>query len=94
VASPVASRLQRVFGVSQLRIDPAFIGTSQVPTAQVTLQQQVSQRLTFTYISAPEEPNSTLIRAEFMLNQRWSATAVRDQNGIVSVNLVYKRQFR
>jgi translocation and assembly module TamB len=94
VANPVATRLQRVFGVSQLRVDPTFIGYSQLPTAQVTLQQQVSQRLTVSYVSAVDVANSTLIRAEFMLNQRWSATAVRDQNGIVSVNLVYKRQFR
>jgi translocation and assembly module TamB len=94
IANPVASRLQRVFGVSQLRVDPAFLGYSQLPTAQLTLQQQVSQRLTVSYVTAVDVPNSTLVRAEFLLNQRWSATAVRDQNGIVSVNLVYKRQFR
>jgi len=94
VANPVASRLQRVFGVSQLQIDPAFTGSSALPTAQVTLQQHVSTNITFTYTSALDDPNSTLIRAEWALNPRWSATAMRDQNGIVSVNLLYKKQFR
>jgi hypothetical protein len=28
------------------------------------------------------------------LNRQWSATAMRDQNGIFSVNLIYKKQFR
>jgi translocation and assembly module TamB len=94
VANPVANRLQRVFGVSRLKIDPAFTGSSQLPSAQVTLQQQVATNLTFTYVSALDNPNSTLIRAEWALNSRWSALAVRDQNGIFSVNLVYKKQFR
>jgi translocation and assembly module TamB len=94
VANPVASRLQRVFGVSQLKIDPAFTGSSQLPTAQVTLQQQVSANLTFTYVSALDNPNSTLVRAEWALNSQWSALAVRDQNGIFSINLLYKKQFR
>ncbi|HTX36983.1 MAG TPA: translocation/assembly module TamB domain-containing protein [Bryobacteraceae bacterium] len=94
VANPVANRLQRVFGVSQLTIDPAFTGASALPTAQVTLQQRVSTNITFTYTSALDDPNSTLIAAEWALNPRWSARALRDQNGIVSVNLLYKRQFR
>jgi translocation and assembly module TamB len=94
VANPVANRLQRVFGVSQLKIDPAFTGSSQLPTAQVTLQQQVSNGLTLTYVSALDNPNSTLVRAEWALNRQWSATAVRDQNGIFSINLLYKKQFR
>jgi hypothetical protein len=31
---------------------------------------------------------------EWTFNPQWAATAMRDQNGIVSVNLVYKRQVR
>ena len=93
VANPVASRLQRVFGLSQLSIDPAFTGSSALPTAQVTLQQHISTNITFTYSEALDDPNATLIRAEWALNPRWSATALRDQNGIVSVVLLYKRRF-
>jgi translocation and assembly module TamB len=94
VANPVASRLQRVFGISQLQIDPAFTGSSSLPTAQVTLQQRVSTNITFTYTSALDDPNTTAISAEWALNPRWSAKALRDQNGIVSVNLLYKKQFK
>ena len=94
VANPVANRMQRVFGVTQLKIDPSFTGSSQLPTAQLTLQQQVSTNITFTYVSALDNPNSTLIRADWALNRQWSAMAVRDQNGIFSINLLYKKQFR
>ena len=91
IANPIAGRLQRVFGVSQLKIDPSFTGSSSLPTAQVTLQQQVSSNITFTYVSALDNVNSTLIRAEWALNPEWAATAVRDQNGVFSINLLYKR---
>jgi translocation and assembly module TamB len=86
--------MQRVFGVTQLKIDPAFTGSSQLPTAQVTLQERVSTNLTLTYVSALDNPNSTLVRGEWDLNPQWSAMAMRDQNGIVSINLIYKKQFR
>ncbi len=93
VANPVASSLQRVFGISQLQIAPTFTGSTVLPTAQVTIQQHVTQNITFTYTSALDDPNTTLISAEWALNPRWSATALRDQNGIVSVSLLYKKQF-
>ena len=89
----MASQLQRVFGLTQLAINPAFTSGSALPTAQVTLQQHITSAITFTYTSLLDDPNSTLIRAEWALNERWAANAVRDQNGIVSVNLQYKRQF-
>ena len=94
LADPVSNRLQRVFGVTQLKIDPSFTSGSDLPTAQLTLQQQVSNNITFTYVSALNDPNSTIIRAEWALNQQWSAVATRDQNGIFSINFFYKKQFR
>ena len=94
LADPVSNRLQRVFGVTQLKIDPAFTSGSQLPTAQLTLQQQVSSNVTFTYTSALSDPNSTIIRVEWAFNPQFSAVATRDQNGIVSLNFFYKKQFR
>jgi translocation and assembly module TamB len=94
LADPVSSRLQRVFGVSQLKIDPAFTNGTQLPQARVTLQQQISSNITFTYVSALNDPNTTVIRVEWAFNPQWSAVASRDENGIFSVNFFYKRQFR
>ena len=94
LADPVTNRLQRVFGITQLKIDPAFVSGSQLPTAQLTFQQQISTNVTFTYTSALDDPNSTIIRAEWSFNPQYSAVAMRDQNGLVSVLLYYKRQIR
>ncbi len=94
LADPVASQLQRVFGVSQFKIDPAFTSGSALPTAQLTLQQQIASNLTFTYVTALNASNTQTIRIEWALNPQWSAVATRDQNGIFSVNFLYKRQLR
>ena len=94
LADPISNRLQRVFGVSQFKIDPSFTGGSQLPTAQLTLQQQITTNVTFTYTTALSDPNSTLVRVEWAFNPRWSAVGTRDQNGIVSLSFLYKRQFR
>ena len=94
LADPVSSRLQRVFGVSQLKIDPAFTSGSDLPQARVTLQQQVATNLTFTYVTALDDPNAQIVRIEWAFAPKWSAIANRDENGIFSVNLLYKKQFR
>jgi translocation and assembly module TamB len=94
LANPVANRLQRVFGVTQLKIDPSFTTGSDVPTARLSLQQQITSNLTFTYVSALDDPNSTAIRIEWAFNPQWSAVATRDQSGIFSVNFFYKKEFR
>jgi translocation and assembly module TamB len=94
IADPLANRLERVFGVSQLKIDPTFTSGSDLPQARVTLQQQVASNLTFTYVSALQDPNVQVIRIEWAINHNWSALANRDENGIVSINFLYKKQFR
>jgi len=94
VANPVANRLQRVFGVSQLNIAPSFQQGSQTPTARLTLQQRITSNLTFTYTSALDDPNGQIIQVQWTFDPKWSAVATRDQNGIFSINFLYKRQFR
>ena len=94
LADPVGNRLERVFGVSQLKIDPTFTSGSQLPQAQLTLQQRVADNITFTYVTALDNTNAQTIEVEVSLNPQWSATATRDYNGIFSINLLYKKQFR
>jgi translocation and assembly module TamB len=94
LADPIANRLQRVFGVSQLSIDPTFTGGSALPQAKLTLQQRISSSMTFTYATALNDPNTQIVRVEWAMNPQWSAIAGRDQNGIVSLRFLYKKQFR
>ena len=94
IASPVASRLQRVFGISKLKIDPTFTGGSALPQARLTLQQQVASNVTFTYITDLTQANSQIVRVEWSLNPQWSAVATRDENGRFGIDFFLKKQFR
>jgi translocation and assembly module TamB len=93
VANPVSGRLQRLFGVSSLKIDPQITGASNTPQATLTLQQQISRDLTFTYIQDVTQSNSQIIRVEWAINPQWSAIAARDRNGQFDVDLFYKKRF-
>jgi translocation and assembly module TamB len=94
LADPVTNQLQRVFGVTQIKINPAFVSGSQLPQAQFSLQQQISNNVTFTYVTGLNTANAQTIQAVWTFTPQWSAQALQDYNGIVSITLIYKRQLR
>ncbi|MFL6352443.1 MAG: translocation/assembly module TamB domain-containing protein [Bryobacteraceae bacterium] len=94
VANPLASRIQRVFGISQFKIDPSFQGSNGQPSARVTLQQQITNNISFTYITDVTQTNSEIIRVEWAFTPRFSGVALRDYNGNVNVQFFYKFKVR
>ncbi len=94
IAGPLSSRLERVFGVNKLKIDPAFTSGSSLPQARLTFQQQVARDITFTYITDVTQANSQIIKVEWSISPVWSAVATRDQFGRFGVDFFYKRQIR
>jgi translocation and assembly module TamB len=93
VANPVSGRLQRLFGVSKLKIDPQITGASNTALATMTLQQQITRDITFTYIQDVTQSNPQIIRMEWAIDPHWSAIAQRDQNGIFDLDFFYKKRF-
>jgi translocation and assembly module TamB len=94
IANPLASRVQRVFGLSQFKIDPSVAGNNGQPTAKITLQQKIANNITFTYITDVTQSNSEIVRIQWDLGPKVSAVALRDYNGNVSVEMFYKFQVR
>lgn len=90
VANPLANRVQRVFGLSQFKIDPNFAGSGGQPGARVTLQQKIANNITFTYITDVTQTNSEIIRVEWAFTPQLSAVGLRDFNGNVSLELYYR----
>jgi translocation and assembly module TamB len=95
IASPVAGRLQRFFGVSSLRIDPTISGgVENNPQARLTLEQQVTRDITFTYITNVTTSNPDVVRVEWSFGRNWSAVALREENGMFGVDFYYKKRFK
>lgn len=84
----VSNRVQKLFGVGSVKIDPAFVGTLGDSAARITVEQQLSQQLTVRYATNVNETAQQLIQVEYQLNRSMSVVATRDETGVFS--LVYK----
>ena len=97
IASPVTGRLQRFFGVTRVKIDPTLTATTgliNTPQARLTVEQQVTPEITFTYITDVTSSNPLIVQVEWAFSRRWSVVALRDENGLFGMNFVYKRRFK
>lgn len=92
VTNPVAGRLQRFFGVSKLKIDPTLPGVEN-NLARLTLEQQVTPDLTFTYITNVTNSNPQVVRVEWSVNKQWSIVALRDESGVLGLDFFFKKRF-
>ncbi|MBK9170421.1 MAG: translocation/assembly module TamB domain-containing protein [Bryobacterales bacterium] len=94
VAAPISNRLQRLFGVSRLKIDPNLIGVENIPRARVTLEQQLSKDITFTFVTDVTRANQQIVQMEWVVSRQWSVIAIRDENGLFGVDFLYRRGFK
>jgi len=94
IANPVAGRLQRFFGVSRIKIDPQLTGVDNNPQARLTLEQQISPDITFTYITNLTRSNPQVIRIEWNVSKQFSAVALREENGQFGLDFYYKKRFK
>jgi translocation and assembly module TamB len=94
LADPVANRLQRVFGISQIKIDPTFANGQDLPTAQFSVEQRITSRITLTYSTPSQAGGQEAVSGQYLISPQWSATATRDQFGLFSIKIMYKRQFK
>jgi len=90
----VTSRMQRLFGVSRIKIDPQGLSseTNVVRGPQVTIEQQVASNLTITYSTNVSVASQQIIQVEYNLTRNVSIVALRDQNGIVSFDLKIRQR--
>jgi translocation and assembly module TamB len=98
VSSQVGGRLERLFGITNFRVDPGLAavgptGLSQNAAARVTVQQQVTRTLTVTYVSNVGTTQQQVIQVEYAVSPTVSIVALRDYNGIFGIDLVIKKRF-
>ncbi len=93
ISAPVTGRLQRFFGVSSLRIDPTIPGVDANPSARLTLEQQVSPNITFTYITSVTTTNPQIVQVEWALSKKWSVVGLREENGMTGMDFYFKKRF-
>jgi translocation and assembly module TamB len=91
----VSSRVQKLFGVTRVKVDPRIGGAENNPSgARVTVEQQVANNLTLTYITDLTRSTQQVIQVEYNINRNVSLTAIRDQNGVVGVDIKLRQRKR
>lgn len=91
----VSSRMQKLFGVSRIKIDPQGLTTETNPTArgpQVTIEQQFANNISLTYSTNVSQSSQQIIQGEYFFTRNVSATGIRDQNGVVSFDIRVRRR--
>jgi translocation and assembly module TamB len=94
LSDQLSNRFQRFFGASKVKIDPTLTGVDNLPQARLTLEQQVSKDVTFTYITNLNRTEEQIVRLEWNFDKNWSAVLVRDANGLFGVDVQYKKRLR
>jgi translocation and assembly module TamB len=95
INSTVSSRLQKLFGVSRIKIDPQGLTTETNPTArgpQVTIEQQFANNVSLTYSTNVSQSSQQIIQGEYYFTRDISAVGTRDQNGVVSFDVRIRRR--
>jgi translocation and assembly module TamB len=91
----VSGRLQKLFGVSRIKIDPQGLTTETNPTArgpQVTIEQQFANNVSLTYSTNVSQSSQQIIQGEYYFTRNISAVGTRDQNGVVSFDVRIRRR--
>ncbi len=95
MSQTVSSRMDKLFGVSRIKIDPQGLTTETNPTArgpQITIEQQFANNLSLTYSTNVSQSSQQIIEGEYFFTRNVSAVATRDQNGVVSVDVRVRRR--
>ena len=89
----VANRVSRLFGVSAIRINPAAGGgPDNNPNARLTVEQQVSPEVTITYITNLARSAQQVLQFEYNIARDYTVLATRDENGVVSLDLLIRKR--
>jgi translocation and assembly module TamB len=98
ISSQLGGRLEKLFGITRLRVDPGFggvasTGSEQNAAARITVEQQIAHNLTITYVSNVSSTQQQVIQVEYNVNRNVSIVTLRDYNGTFGIDVKIKKRF-
>ena len=90
----VSNRVEKLFGVGSVKIDPAFVGTLGNSSARITVQEQISKQVTATFATNVNSSAQQLIQVQYDLNHNNSIVVTRDESGVFSVVYKLRQRYR
>ena len=90
----VSSRVQKLFGVGSVKVDPNYLGVLGNSTTRITVEEQLGKNLTLTYATDVDTTAQQLIQAEIAINRHVSLLVARDESGVFSMVVKATRRFK
>lgn len=91
----VSNRVNKLFGGSgKVKIDPAYVGSLGTSSARITVEQQLTPKITVTFATSVNASTQQLISAQYQLSDNVSIVATRDENGVFSVVYKIRQRYR
>ena len=90
----VSSRIQKLFGVGSVKIDPTYTGSLGQSSARITVTQNIGQQVMLTYATSVNSTTQQLIQAQVNLTPTFSVTAVRDEADVFSLIFKVHKRYR
>jgi translocation and assembly module TamB len=90
----VSNRVEKLFGVGSVKIDPAFVGTLGNSSARITVQEQISKQVTATFATNVNSSAQQLIQVQYDLDRSKSIVVTRDESGVFSIVFKLRQRYR
>jgi translocation and assembly module TamB len=90
----VSNRVQKLFGVGSVKVDPSYLGALGVATTRITVDEQLGKNVTLTYATNVDTSQQQLLQAEIAINRHVSLLVTRDESDVFSVVLKAIRRYR
>ncbi len=90
----VSSRVQKLFGVGSVKIDPTFVGNLGNSTARITVEEKVGKNATVTYATNVNSTAQQLIAGQLYITPNVSVVAQRDESGVFSMLIKIHQRHR
>jgi translocation and assembly module TamB len=90
----VSNRIQKLFGVGSVKIDPTYTGSLGQSSARITVTQNIGQQVLLTYSTSINSTSQQLIQAQVNLTPTFSVTAVRDEADVFSLLFKVHKRYR
>lgn len=94
LSNQVTGRIQHLFGVSRIKIDPNVGVPGFGSGARVTVEQQIARDLTLTYVTDTSNSQYRIIQFELAVSDNVSVLGIRDQNGIFGLEFRFRHRFK
>jgi translocation and assembly module TamB len=90
----VSSRVQKLFGVGSVKVDPSYLGALGNSTTRLTVEEQLGKNVTLIYATNVDTSAQQLLQAEIAINRHVSLLVARDESGVFSMVVKATRRYR